>query len=93
MLPTQLLSQTLNTSLSPAHVQEVNTTGGQVMPNSSSGLDRDCLKLYGGGAGEPQGKGCMGKGGGLSQKGPIKRGEVMLFKIELTVCLHSVTSS
>ena len=27
MLPTQLLSQTLNTSISPARVQEVNTTG------------------------------------------------------------------
>lgn len=30
MLPTQLLSETLNTSLFPAHVQEVNTTGIQV---------------------------------------------------------------
>lgn len=93
MLPTQLLSQTLNTSLSPAHVQEVNTTGGQFMPNSSSGLDQDCLKLYGGGQENPRGRDVWERGGGLSQKGPIKRGEVMLFKIELTVCLHSVTSS
>lgn len=93
MLPTQLLSQTLNTSLSPVHVQEVNTTGGQVMPNSSSGLDQDCLKLYGGGRENPRGRDVWERGGGLSQKGPIKRGEVMLFKIELTVCLHSVTSS
>lgn len=63
MLPTQLLSQTLNTSLSLARVQEVNTTGVQVKYSAT------CFKGRGNRPGVPQvcveggsrgGSGCTG---------------------------------
>lgn len=88
--PLDFLSPTLNTSISLHCMQEVNTAGAgvRILLNISRGEGKDqrCLKKRGG-------EGGRDVQGAPSWKGPVKRGEGMLSKMDSTVCLPSVKSS
>lgn len=89
--PLDFLSPTLNTSISLPRMQEVNTAaaGARILLNVSRGEGKTsgASRSVGGGGGVGGGQGAP------SWKGPVKRGEGMLFKMDSTVCLPSVKSS
>lgn len=64
MPPTQLLSRTLSTSISPgSRVQEVNSTGVRAAKcfKGEEGIDEECLKQ--------RGEGKRGRGEGMCKRG------------------------